>query len=100
MLNEMLERIRPKLVPRCCECRYAGPREGFDSYTCRKNAPIAVHDPNKHCGVYQDAFVPRWPFMRGGDWCGDFVRSNAVLTGAASEPTGNGAPSHRVRLKT
>ena len=29
-----------------------------------------------------------------------FLRSNAVLTGAAQEPTGNGAPSHRVRLKT
>ena len=25
---------------------------------------------------------------------------SAVLTGAAQEPTGNGAPSHRVRLKT
>ena len=28
------------------------------------------------------------------------LSSNAVLTGAAQEPTGNGAPSHRVRLKT
>jgi hypothetical protein len=56
----------------CAECRFAGPREGYDNYTCRRHAPLAVHDPNKHCGVYQDAFVPRWPLMGGRDWCGDF----------------------------
>ncbi len=29
-----------------------------------------------------------------------FLRHNAVLTGAGQEATGNGAPYHRVRLKT
>lgn len=31
---------------------------------------------------------------------GVVVTPNAVLTGAVQEPTGNGAPSHRLRLKT
>ena len=56
----------------CAGCRFGGQRHGYDAYPCRRHAPIAVHDPNKHCGVYPDAFVPRWPLMSGSDWCGDF----------------------------
>lgn len=56
----------------CSGCRFAGPRHGYDSYPCRRRAPIAAHDPNQHCGVYQEAFVPRWPLMNGRDWCGEF----------------------------
>lgn len=59
----------------CAECRFAGPRHGYDSYPCRRRAPVAAHDPNKHCGVYEDAFVPRWPLMSGRDWCGEFERA-------------------------
>lgn len=60
---------------RCSECRFAGPREFFNNHSCRRHAPIAIHDPTKHCGVHKDAFVPRWPFMEGDDWCGDFERA-------------------------
>jgi hypothetical protein len=59
----------------CAECRFAGPRRGYDQYTCRRRAPIAAHDPNMNCGVYEDSFVPRWPLMRGTDWCGEFERA-------------------------
>lgn len=59
----------------CGECRFAGPRHGYDSYPCRRRAPVAVHDPNKHCGVYEESFVPRWPLMGGRDWCGEFERA-------------------------
>lgn len=61
--------------PGCADCRFAGPREGYDSYTCRRHAPITIHDPSKNCGVHQDAFLPRWPLMSGRDWCGDFERA-------------------------
>ena len=60
---------------RCSQCRFAGPRRGYQAHECRRHAPTAVHDPNQHCGVYQEAFVPRWPLMHGDDWCGDFERA-------------------------
>ena len=57
---------------RCEICRFAGRRSGFESYPCQRHAPITAHDPGKNMGVYPEAFPPRWPLMRGGDWCGDF----------------------------
>ena len=60
---------------KCAECRFAGPRRGYDQYTCRRRAPIAAHDPNMHCGVLENSFLPRWPLMRGTDWCGEFERA-------------------------
>ena len=57
---------------RCSECWYAQ-KFGFDVFECRRHAPIAAHDPSKNCGVYEEAFVPRWPLMRAHQWCGDFV---------------------------
>lgn len=56
----------------CKDCAHSSEAMGYDAHQCRRRAPIAVHDPHKHCGVYQEAFVPRWPLMRGSDWCGDF----------------------------
>ena len=58
----------------CCRaCAFAGQQHGYDTFPCKRHAPIAVHDPQKHCGVHADAFVPRWPLMDGRDWCGDFL---------------------------
>lgn len=57
----------------CRACLFAGKSMGYDAFTCRRHAPVAVHDPNKHCGVYQEAFVSRWPLVDGSDWCGDFI---------------------------
>ena len=59
----------------CAECRFAGPRRGYDQYPCRRRAPIAVNDPYMNCGVLENSFVPRWPLMRGTDWCGEFERA-------------------------
>ncbi len=60
-------------TPKACEfCQYAHHTGHFRQALCKRRAPIAVHDPNRHAGVYADAFVPRWPMMGYQDWCGEF----------------------------
>ena len=59
----------------CGKCVYAKVAS-YDSYTCQRHAPIAVLDLNKNAGVYQEAFVPRWPVVSSKDWCGDFILNN------------------------
>jgi hypothetical protein len=59
----------------CVQCSWADGKSGhlpFGQYLCKRHAPIAVHDITKHCGVNQEAFVPRWPVVSHDNWCGDF----------------------------
>ena len=59
------------MTPQCSTCRFAARETGWEARTCRRRAPIPVHDPNKHFGVYPEAFAPRWPWVAAADWCGD-----------------------------
>ena len=61
----------------CSNCRFAGERNGFGTQPCKRNAPIAVHDPQRHYGINAEAFAPRWPMVGDSDWCGDFEGSTA-----------------------
>jgi len=55
----------------CATCRFVARETGWQAFTCRRRAPIAVHDPNKHFGVYPEAFPPRWPWVKADDWCAE-----------------------------
>ena len=59
------------MTVQCATCRFAARETGFEAFTCRRRAPITVHDPRKHFGVYPEAFPPRWPWVKSDDWCGD-----------------------------
>ena len=66
----------------CRDCRYGKDLfMGVDNFECRRHAPIAIHDPGKNMGVYPEAFVPRWPFVKGHEWCGEFAPANAKQEG-------------------
>ena len=78
----------PSVAPppeRCDVCRFAGMPVSWDYngkplYPCRKLAPIPAHDTARQMGVYEPTFVPRWPAMKGDDWCGDFERAQGDPT--------------------
>lgn len=59
------------MTTQCATCRFAARETGWQAFTCRRRAPIPIHDPNKHCGVYPEAFPPRWPYVAAEDWCGE-----------------------------
>lgn len=54
----------------CSACAYAGPRMGYEDHECRRRAPVA-----ERVDAAQDLrqWVPRFPVMKAGDWCGDFA---------------------------
>lgn len=59
------------MTAQCSTCRFAARETGWQAFSCRRRAPIPVHDPHKNCGVYPEAFQPRWPRMDAEDWCGE-----------------------------
>lgn len=59
------------MTAKCSTCRFAARETSWQAFTCRRRAPIPVHDPHKNCGVYHEAFQPRWPRMDAEDWCGE-----------------------------
>lgn len=73
--TSVMQGPKPAEVPveNCGRCHFAGEREGYENYPCRRHAPLAVHDASRNSGVHLNAFVPRWPLMKRSDWCGDFV---------------------------
>lgn len=56
----------------CSCCKYGGGM--FGSVECKRNAPIAVFDPNKNAGHYKESYVARWPMVSVNDWCGQFEK--------------------------
>lgn len=55
----------------CATCRFVAREQGWQRFTCRRRAPITVHDPGKHFGVYPEALPPRWPYVAAEHWCGE-----------------------------
>lgn len=56
------------IVAQCSTCRFAE-KIGYDDHQCRRRAPVS-----ERVDACQDLrqWVPRWPVMKGADWCGDW----------------------------
>jgi hypothetical protein len=53
----------------CKTCFYSGGETNYDDYHCRRHAPICeIVEPSQDLRKY----VPRFPIMKGSDWCGEF----------------------------
>lgn len=59
------------MKPQCATCRFAANETGWQAFTCRRRAPVPVHDTSKNWGDSPESFQPRWPRMKAEDWCGE-----------------------------
>lgn len=54
---------------RCETCRFVLHHKGFDTYHCKRHAPIAYagsFGPDRFCDNKY------WPNVKNDDWCGDW----------------------------
>lgn len=62
---------------RACEiCEYFARHDEAEAGDCRRRAPVPV------LGPAQEDHDARWPVVLAGEWCGEFVLSQAIEGGA------------------
>ncbi len=56
-------------IQSCSICKYSGKQQGFKDYPCQRYAPVME---KVESFVDGRQYMPRFPIMKGDDWCGDF----------------------------